>query len=280
MAHQVSIEQFRKHEKEYRVIYGLSDEKLPDPKSITRYYVPVKNPDMEIPVDVYTPHGSGPFPVYINYHGGGWVLGASRDDERWSKYIVDRVKCVIVDVSYRLSPEYPFPTSNYDACAAYDWVRQNHALLNIDPEKIAVGGASAGGHLAAIVALYCRDNGFKLCHQLLVVPVCDLRYVPLSREEDALVKIGNPYQSYHDMEFAACLPLKRMQWFTDLWLGTDPEHRRQSAESWQASIICHPDVSNVAPASLMLAECDPLCSEGVEYGKKLALANVTTTIKV
>ena len=126
---------------------------------------------------------------------------------------------VIVDVDYRLAPEFAFPACVWDAWAALKWVIAHASSLGVNPESLSVSGLSAGGHLAAVVALMARDDPdvppLKL--QLLVVPSVDSRYTPA----EGPYPEGDPYGSHAECADAPCLPLNRMRWFTRLWIGTD-----------------------------------------------------------
>lgn len=128
---------------------------------------------------------------------------------------------IIIDVDYRLAPEYPYPAQIWDSWAGLKWVFANATQLGIDSSRVSVGGLSAGGHLAAVVALMARDDPelppLKL--QLLVVPAVDARWIPIKGSCDPK-KV--PYETYISCEHGPCLPLSRMRWFADLWLGSDP----------------------------------------------------------
>jgi acetyl esterase/lipase len=123
-------------------------------------------------------------------------------------------------VDYRLAPEYPYPAQIWDSWEALKWVFANSSKLGVDTSRVSVGGLSAGGHLAAVVALMARDDPeippLKL--QLLVVPAVDARWIPIEGSCDP-VKV--PYETYISCERAPCLPLARMVWFADLWLSSD-----------------------------------------------------------
>ncbi len=145
---------------------------------------------------------------------------------------------IIVDVDYRLAPEYPFPTQIWDAWQALKWVFDKATELGIDKSRVSIGGLSAGGHLAAVLAHLARDEKdmppLKL--QLLVVPSVDGRFIPLEGSPDPAV----PYKTYISCEYAPCLPMNRMRWFSRHWLGSDvgmsPIGRRQ----WNAHLMLMP----------------------------------------
>ena len=131
----------------------------------------------EIRVRVFTPRGSGPHPAFLHFHGGGFVVGTidSLFNEAKCAHICNAAGCAVATVEYRLAPEHRFPTAPQDCYAALLWTVENAARLGVDPRRIAVGGESAGGNLAAVVALMARDRGGpRLALQLLEVPVTDL----------------------------------------------------------------------------------------------------------
>ncbi len=130
----------------------------------------------DIPVRIYTPEGEGPFPVLVHFHGGGWVVGDLDSQDADCRTIVNAAGCVVVAVDYRLAPEHKFPVPAEDAYRATCWVAENGARL-AGNGVIAVGGSSAGGNLAAVVALMARDRGGPpLACQVLNVPVTDYHF--------------------------------------------------------------------------------------------------------
>src|SRR4051794_28539970 len=126
-----------------------------------------------VPVRVYAAE-RGPQPILVWYHGGGWVIGDLDTTDGVARKLANRADAVVVSVDYRLAPEHPFPASVDDCWAVLEWVAANGAELGGDPTRIAVGGDSAGGNLAALMAIKARDAGISLRHQLLVYPVTDL----------------------------------------------------------------------------------------------------------
>jgi len=194
----------------------------------------VSNPPGEIQVQTFHPTPDaiaksglatpdGKLPAHIDYHGGGFVIGGLNSDESWCRQACQALGSVIVNVDYRLSPEFPHPVPLMDSWAALKWVFANSSELGIDRSRISIGGLSAGGQISAVLALVARDEPRmeKLVCQLLIVPAVDARFVPI---EDVSLKgaEGMPYESYVLNEEAPCLPLNRLRWFYRLWLGTDP----------------------------------------------------------
>ena len=128
-----------------------------------------------IPLRVYVPEGEAPFPALVYYHGGGWVICNLDTHDSLCRALANRAGCVVISVDYRLAPEDKFPAAVEDAYAAVRWVAENHDTLLIDPSRIAVGGDSAGGNLAAVVCHMARDRGGPaFAYQLLIYPVTDL----------------------------------------------------------------------------------------------------------
>lgn len=208
------------------------------------------------------------------------VIGSLLTDEVFCKNIAQKVGCVAINVEYRTSPEYPHPTPVVDSFVALRWVVDNGDMLSIDTSRLAVGGYSAGGCIAAALALLARDNGpaalpsLKL--QLLVVPVLDARFVP---EDGPCDPNTVPYASYVSLEHAPCLPLNRLRWFYNLWLGRGKQ-RIDRANDFRASPMVAADFSRLAPASIHSAEIDPLVDEGRLYHEKLMAAGTPSDLKV
>src|SRR5918996_5297787 len=134
----------------------------------------IPGPGGDIPVRIYTPAGTGPFPILVWFHGGGWVVGDLDTADPTARHLAVGAGCVVVSVDYRLAPETKFPGAADDCYAATQWAVQHASEMNGDPGRIAVGGDSAGGNLAAAVSLMARDRrGPPLALQLLVYPVTD-----------------------------------------------------------------------------------------------------------
>ena len=210
-----------------------------------------------MPVRIYIPEGSGPFPILMWYHGGGWVIGDLESADGPSRHLCVGADCVVVSVDYRLAPETKFPGPAEDCYAATQWVMNNAAAINGDPARVAVGGDSAGGNLAAAVSLMARDrNGPAISFQLLVYPVTERNFSTAS---------------YHDNATGYSLTQAGMRWFWDQYLADDADAANPYAAPAQAA-----NLSGLPPALVITAEFDPLRDEGEAYAVLLRNAGVPT----
>lgn len=214
----------------------------------------------DIPIRIYTPNGEGPFPVLVYFHGGGWVVGNLETHDSQCRALTNGASCVVVSVDYRLAPEHKFPAGVEDCDAATQWVADNAASLHGDPARIAVGGDSAGGTLAAVVALRSRDRGAPyLAFQLLIYPATELHYHTLSHQENA--------EGY-------LLTRDAMMWFKEQYLRSDADTTHPDA-----SPLLAPSLDDVPPAFIMTAEFDPLRDEGEAYANRLQEAGVPVILR-
>ena len=210
-------------------------------------------------VRIYEPPGSErPLPALVYFHGGGWVVGSLDSHDGPCRALAARTPCVVVAVDYRLAPENRFPAAVEDAWAATAWVAEHAASIGADPRRIAVGGDSAGGNLAAVVALRARDHGLSLALQLLVYPVTDRSF-------------DTP--SYRECASGYFLTLDSMRWFWDHYLGPDGDGADPEASPLRAA-----DLAGVAPGLVVTAEYDPLRDEGEAYARRLEEAGVPVTL--
>ncbi|EMD93700.1 hypothetical protein COCC4DRAFT_208316 [Bipolaris maydis ATCC 48331] len=237
--------------------------------------VPVSRPAGYIKVRVYTPEGQGPFPVHINYHGGGWVLGGLNSEAAWCRSVCNNTSIVIVDVDYRLAPEFVFPTAIYDSWDALQWVLSHAEHLNIDVTSVSIGGLSAGGHMSAVLSHMARDVGLELKLALLVVPSTDFRW--LIAEEPLRSEIAKRYPSTVQYKDAPWGGLKREQWFLDYWIPTDI--RRAACDDWMASPMLAKSFERLPPTHIITAEFDICRDEAHQYGKLLAKGGNLVTQK-
>ncbi|MFI7668072.1 alpha/beta hydrolase [Nocardia sp. NPDC049526] len=209
---------------------------------------------------IYTPDGEGPFPALVFFHGGGFMLGDLDTHDGLCRSLANGAECVVVSVDYPLAPEHKFPAAP-DACfGATQWVAEHAASIGVDATRIAVGGDSAGGNLAAVVARMARDNGAPaLTFQLLIYPDLDFRRTNFSITEYA-GKYGN-------------ISRDAQQWFMDSYLNSSEEKRDP-----RVSPLLAADLTGLPPALIVTAEFDALRDEGEEYGQRLAEAGVPVTV--
>jgi acetyl esterase len=249
------LESMRPAEARQAAIAGLKDVDG-DPEPVARMEdMRIPGPAGDIPVRVYTPEGSGPFPALVYFHGGGWVVCDLDTHDKVCRAIARAGSAVVVAVDYRLSPEHKFPAAVEDAYAATRWVASNADRLGVDPRRIAVGGDSAGGNLSAVISLRSRDAGPPVALQVLVYPVTNL----------ASFDTG----SYREFAEGYHLTRAEMEWFRDCYLA-----RAEDALSPDASPLLAEDLRGVAPAVVITAECDVLRDEGEAYAERLREAGV------
>jgi len=194
---------------------------------------------------------SEPLPALVFFHGGGWTIGDLDTHDMLCRELAGGARCAVFSVEYRLAPESPFPAAVEDCIAATDFVFKNAETLAIQPDRIAVGGDSAGGNLAAVVALHARDaGGPPLCFQLLIYPATDLRVTHPSHQRN-----GEGY----------LLTKHTIQYFMDHYLP-----RREDRADWRASPLLAKNVAGLPAAFILTAGFDPLIDEGREYAERLA----------
>jgi acetyl esterase len=221
----------------------------------------IPGPAGAIPARLYAPTpqpGAGGLLVY--YHGGGHVIGTLDTHDSTCRFLATHANVGVLSVDYRLAPEYAYPAAVDDSVAALAWASVNAERLGFDPARIAVGGDSAGGNLAAVVAIAAKLGDAPLpAFQLLIYPVCD--YVAKRRS----------YEAFAD---GFLLTAAEMDWFRDHYLP-EPD----AAHEWRASPLRAPDLSGLPPAYVMTAGFDPLRDEGEEYAGLLHAAGVPTALR-
>lgn len=221
---------------------------------IENRFIPVSK-DEEISIRIYTPEGEGPFPLFVYYHGGGWVLGDIEISDASCRMIANRTGHIVVSVDYRLSPEYKFPIPLQDSYAALEWVYENAVSLNGSASKIVVGGDSAGGNLATVVSMMALDqNGPQISAQVLIYPVTNLGYNTAS---------------YEEFQQGFGLDKDLMVWFGNHYIRDESDQKNK----YVAPLLAE-DVSNLPQALVITAECDVLRDEGLAYAKRLKDAGV------
>jgi acetyl esterase len=208
-----------------------------------------------VPVRVYRPSGETKLPILVVFHGGGWVIGSMEQYDLIARQLANTSGAIVVSVDYRLAPEHPYPAPLDDCWTAVKWTAAHAADIGGDASRIAVGGDSAGGNLAAVCALLARDaGGPELALQVLVYPVTDCDFGTGSYIANA--------EGY-------LLGSEEMQWFFDNYTTghVDPA-------DWHVSPLRADDLAGVAPALVLTAEYDPLRDEGVAYADRLRAAGV------
>ena len=218
----------------------------------------IPGPAGDIPVRVFSPGDGGPYPVLVWFHGGGWVLGGLDGGIHTLRLLANVAECVIVSVDYRLAPEHRFPAAVDDCLAATRWVAEHVAEIGADPARIAVGGDSAGGNLAAVVAQLARDDGPELAFQLLVCPVTDSDFTRAS---------------YIANNEGYLLSTEMMEWFWAQYMGPDGDRSDP-----RVAPIRTADLGGLPTAHVIAAEFDPLADEAVAYAQAMEAAGVDVTM--
>jgi len=216
----------------------------------------IPGPGGEIPIRVYWPNQEGPLPALVLYHGGGWVIGSPDTTDSMSRMLANKASAVVISVDYRLAPEHRFPAAVEDCYAALEWVSRHPDRLNVDPSRIAVGGSSAGGNLAAAVALMARDKaGPGLVHQVLVYPATNL--------------LDLTTDSHRDFADGYGLTRAHVEFFRESYL---PE--MADRKSPYASPLLAASLEGLPPAIVITAGFDVLRDEGIAYAERLEAAGV------
>ncbi|MES2940379.1 MAG: alpha/beta hydrolase [Pseudomonadota bacterium] len=218
-------------------------------------------PDGPIALRLYRPLGSEAaqqLPVLVYYHGGGWTIGDLDTHDTLCRQLANAAGCAVVAVDYRMGPEHRFPAAVDDSIAALRWVARNAGELRLDASRMAVGGDSAGGNLAAVVAIAAHDAGdLPLRFQLLVYPATDMRRGAPSHQTN-----GRGYMLTSDS----------LRYYHDHYID-DARHDTD----WRASPLLRDDLRGLAPAFVLTAGYDPLRDEGLDYAQRLTEAGVRTT---
>ncbi|MBB3996370.1 alpha/beta hydrolase [Aureimonas pseudogalii] len=241
----------------------MKDQNIEPPAAVQA----VKSRDIQIPggageiaARVYTPQGEGPFPLVVYYHGGGWVIADLDTYDASPRALSAGAKAVVVSVDYRHAPEQKFPAAHEDAFAAYKWIVENSGSLNADATRIAVAGESAGGNLAANVAIMARDAKItQPIHQLLVYPVA-----------------GNDMNTPSYIENAEAQPLSKqgMMWFVENVFAS-----KDQTSDPRLNLVGRDDLQGLPAATVINAQIDPLRSEGEALAANLKSAGVAVEQK-
>jgi acetyl esterase len=234
----------------------------PDPEDVALVRdLAAAGPAGAIPLRLYrgvATQDGATLPVLVFFHGGGWVIGDLDSHDGVCRRIANDASCCVIAVDYRLAPEHPFPAAVDDCAAAVHWIVQHATELGVDASRVAVGGDSAGGNLAAVMALMARDGNLPpLALQMLIYPATEL-----TATQPSYGRIVSDYP----------LTTTTVKWFRDHYLPSPAD-----ATDWRASPLRAADLSGTAPAFVVTAGHDPLCDEGIAYARRLEQEGVRTT---
>lgn len=215
----------------------------------------VPGPAGDVPVRLYAPATAGKPPVLVYFHGGGWVIGGIDTHDAVCRALANRAEAAVASIDYRLAPEHPFPAAVDDCYAATRWIAENAGTFAVDAERVAVGGDSAGGNLAAVVAQLARERGGPwLRHQVLVYPATD-------------PAMDTP--SYRENADGYLLTRAAMEWFYGHYLPDPADRTNPLAAPLRATRL-----GGLPPATVITAEFDPLRDEAEAYAERLREAGV------
>ena len=243
----------------YRERRGFT-QPAPPPVALVRDLL-ADGPHGAIPLRLYRPVGSvdsAVLPVLVYYHGGGWVIGDLDTHDTLCRELANGAGCAVVAVDYRMGPERRFPAAVDDCIAATRWLHSHAAELRLDATRLAVGGDSAGGNLAAVVSISAREAGdLPIAYQLLIYPATDQHRTMPSHTTNG--------QGY-------VLTTDTMDYFTGHYIADSAQYK-----DWRASPLLHPDLSKLPPALVLTAGYDPLRDEGAAYAERLTAAGNLAT---
>ena len=211
-----------------------------------------------LPARLYAPSPET-LPVLLYLHGGGFTIGSIASHDTLCRELSRLAGCAVVSLDYRLAPQHRFPTAVNDAWDALRWLAAHGGDLGCDSRRVAVGGDSAGGTLAAVCAIFARDHGLALALQLLFYPGC-------AATEEA--------SSHRRYGRGLVLEEAHIEWFFDQYIACNQR------EDWRFAPLNAPDVEGVAPAWFGLAECDPLVDDAIAYADKLRAAGVPMDLEI
>ena len=220
----------------------------------------IPDPAGAIPARLYRGIGTdaaAKLPCLVYYHGGGWVIGDIESHDVICRRLANDANCAVLSVDYRLAPEHKFPAAYDDCVAAMRFAFDHPEQLGIDPAKVAVGGDSAGGNLAAAAALAARDLGLALTNQVLIYPATDM-----AMTLDAYRRVTDGFP----------LVASTMGWFVDHYLRNETDKY-----DWRASPLRAASLRGTAPAIVIVAAHDPLADDGLDYAKRLEREGVRVT---
>lgn len=250
----------------YSVLYSYGFGPAPEPARIYDSKIDIGD-GISLDVRVYEPATDGPWPVHVSYHGGGWGLGDLDTEAHICRHICVKARVAVVDVAYRLVPEYPFPTGIEDSFAALQYIYKNSQEFNLDSTRISVGGVSAGANISLVMAHLTRDAGIQLRLVCAGTPVID----DLQQYKSAA---ESPFRSMQENEHAPTLNWARLAWFDKLKWDSLPEEPRARAVQlkkigWYKNLLHAPDMKSLPKTIVYTAGADPLRDEGERYANLL-----------
>lgn len=255
----IDLAVLRKH---YSQLYSYGTGAAPEAARTYDTTFPLED-GTEITLRVYEPASEGPWPVHVDFHGGGWGLGDLDTESHICKHISKKANVVVIDVGYRLVPEHPYPTQITDSWAALQYVYKHGAdKFRIKPDSISIGGVSAGGCVALALAHLARDAGIPLRLVAAGTPVVD---------DLPATPADSPHASMRENEFAPTLNWARLAYFNRFKFPTDPEEAKaaKAKMGWFANLLDAPDFKGLPRTVIYTAGADPLRDEGEAYAKKL-----------
>jgi acetyl esterase len=240
----------------------VSNPEPPELASIEPLSIP--SPAGPIPARVYTPvklrKAGGLAPCLVFFHGGGWVIGNLDSHDVACRKLADEGQLIVISIDYRLAPEHKFPAAVNDVIAATTWIAGHARQLGVDASRLMIGGDSAGGNLAAVVAIAARDgNGPAIAGQVLIYPAVDF---------------ARKHPSHSEPETSVLLTHTAIIWFSAHYLNSAVD-----GNDWRASPARATTLAGLPPAYVLTAGADPLRDEGVEYAERLKAAGVAVTYR-
>jgi acetyl esterase len=242
----------------YEAGAGVLEIPKPVLKRVADFSIPARD-GYALPARLYAPSAEK-LPVLLYFHGGGFTIGSLDTHDILCRQLSHLACCAVVSVDYRLAPEHQFPTAANDAWDALQWLSAHAASLGLDAARLAVGGDSAGGTLAAMCAVLAQGAGLPLALQLLFYPGC-------AAHQDT--------PSHQKFATGFVLDEASISWFFDLYVRSPADR-----DDWRFAPLNAPDVDGVAAAWFGLAECDPLVDEGLMYADKLRAAGVPVDLEI
>ena len=242
----------------YAQSIGVLDVPRPELPRVEDIRIPARDRHV-LRARLYAPSTGPDLPVLLYLHGGGFTIGSIESHDTLCRTLALGSGAAVVSLDYRLAPEWRFPTAVHDVWDALHWLDGERASLGLDATRLAVGGDSAGGTLAAVAAIHARDEGIKLALQLLIYP-------GTTDHQDT--------DSHARFEHGPVLDKVLIDWFFHHYIDS------VDRSDWRFAPLKSAEVERVAPAWIGLAECDPLVDEGVQYADKLRMAGVPVDLKI